>query len=303
MTHWTRREAIAGMAAAAAWLRWHDSAAVPGTGLPVPADRSLPSPATGPRIREIRLLTRVSLDAMKDFYGNRIGFPVVSQDEEQVTFQAGATRLVFRVTAAVEPRPEGGRVDASGTSTGEPMYHFAFNIPENKIRAARDWQRERTSLVPTPPHLVDPAYPDDVRHFANWNAHSIFFFDPAFNIVEYIARHELDNAARNADEFGVEDILCASEIGLVVDEASRADIAGRVGTGLGLHEYPRGSDPWAMGDAHGLLLVLGRLGELWGENTETPVRWGAFPTEVVIQGAASTADMFGDLPYRVLSDG
>jgi hypothetical protein len=239
---------------------------------------------------------------MKDFYQRVIGFDVADENPERITFRAGRTLLTFSLTKKKSDSTEGGRIDADGKTSGEPMYHFAFNIPENTIRAARQWQLERTKLVPTPQHMIDPAYPNDVRHFANWNAHSVFFFDPAFNIVEYIARHELANTSDTPDEFGVEDILYASEIGFVVDETTREAVARRVGARFDIHEYPRGSTPWAMGDAHGLLLVLGRLGETWGENTETPVRWGIFPTDVVIRGPASVPNTFDGLPYRVLSD-
>ena len=161
---------------------------------------------------------------------------------------------------------------------------------------------KRTALVPTPPQLLDPQFPGDVRHFAKWNAHSIFFFDPAFNIVEYIARHELSNTAPDPDAFSVEDLLYASEIGLVVDRREREAIARKVGEHFGLPEYPRGATPWAMGDAHGLLLLLGNLGDVWGDNSPTPVRWGIFPTDVVLQGSSAPADLWDELPYRISAE-
>ncbi len=302
MENLTRRQMILRSATAAAWLHAHENWGSLPAAMNFPATVPAGLQRSEPLIREIRLQTAVPLATMKDFYHQRIGFNVVEETASRIAFQTGASRLVFEPWQTPNPPADGGRIDAAGRGSGEPMYHFAFNIPENKIRAARDWQRQRTKLVPTPPQLIDPDYPSDVRHFANWNAHSVFFFDPAFNIVEYIARHELDNASATPERFGVEDILYASEIGFVVSEADREEFARKVGAQCNLHEYPLGSDPWAMGDEHGLLLVLGRLGELWGDNTETPVRWGTFPTQVTVRRPVGSESPFQGLPYEIESE-
>ena len=44
-------------------------------------------------------------------------------------------------------------------------YHFAFNISENKIGAARDCLAERVELIETPPEFRDPAHAPEVRWF------------------------------------------------------------------------------------------------------------------------------------------
>src|SRR5207249_7567926 len=103
----------------------------------------------------------------------------------------------------------------SAAAKEKPFYHFAFNIPENKVLAAHRWQKKRTPLLPIPKTLRDPGYPDEVVNY-HWNAHSIFFFDPSSNVVEYIARHDLKNGAPGG--FASQDILYASEIGLIVDD-------------------------------------------------------------------------------------
>jgi hypothetical protein len=254
-------------------------------------------------IRGLRLLTAVPLDRMQEFYCQTIELELVSPTEAGLTVRAGGTSITFVPTAPEHLTSPGGRINEGGvgSGSGEPFYHFAFNIPENRILAARRWQLERTALVPTPENLRDPAYPDDVRHFANWNAHSVFFFDPAYNVVEYIARHDLDNAAEDSESFGPEDLLYCSEIGFLVAPDDREEIAGRVARQIGLNEYPRGNSPWAMGDERGLLLVLGNLGGIWGENTDTPVRWGDWPTEATIAGPASAYDTFDGKPYRLHS--
>jgi hypothetical protein len=69
---------------------------------------------------------------------------------------------------------------------------------------------------------------------------------------------------------------------------------------LRLGPYPADSDPWwAMGDERGLLLCLARKGDLWGENTPTPVRWDVYPTDVTIAAPEPGVHAFDGFPYRI----
>ena len=132
------------------------------------------------RILHLDLVTATPVAELKKFYTAILELPLISEQAEQFMIRAGETTIRF-----VQVKQDG---DA-------PFYHFAFNIPENKIEKARDWQLKRTALSATPVHMIDDKFPKDVRHFQNWNAHSIFFWDPAGNLVEYIARHDLGNGA------------------------------------------------------------------------------------------------------------
>jgi hypothetical protein len=131
---------------------------------------------------------------MRDFYGEVIGLPVAATSPTTLAIQAGTSRIEF---AQVD---DGSR----------PFYHFAFTIPQNKLPAAKDWLAQRAAL------LRGEGQPDgdDQFHFSAWNADSIYFHDPAGNIVEFIARHTLNNAAGGA--FTPQDLLCVSEISIVV---------------------------------------------------------------------------------------
>jgi catechol 2,3-dioxygenase-like lactoylglutathione lyase family enzyme len=238
----------------------------------------------GPRILGLELLTAASLDEMKAFYQRSLGLPVLEDRPDRLTVAAGATTIAF-----VPARPDGGR----------PFYHFAFNIPENKVRAARAWQLERSPLLPIPARLRDPEYPDDVVDYSHWNAHSLFFFDPAGNVVEYIARHDLGNAA--AGPFTSRDILYASEIGLIVDDvpATAATLRGVVG----VDQYRGGSDQFtALGDERGLLLVMRRGRVL---SFDAPERKAAdvFRTTARVRGARPTRFHVAAFPYEVVVEG
>lgn len=194
---------------------------------------------------------------------------------------AGLTQLVFSGSAA---------------SPTAPFYHFAFNIPENKIRSAHDWQQQRTPLLPISPTLRDPSMPAGVVDYRHWNAHSIFFFDPAGNVVEYIARHDLRNPG--AGPFTPSDILYASEIAFVVDDVMEA--AQTVGAAAGVPRYGEPSPMFAaLGDEHGLLLVMKR-GRVISFDSPRKTAVDVFPTEVAVRGSRPvTATPLAGYPYQL----
>ena len=273
------RRSFLGRASAGAFVAWlHGGAALAG---PASDPAGAPAPAE-PRIRALRLRTAAPLDTLEAFYHGRIGFEVLDRLAESITFAAGLTPLTF-----VRDAPGGGR----------PFYHFAFNIPENKIRAARDWQRERTPLIPVPERLRDPDYPDDIVDYSHWNAHSVFFFDPAENVVEYIARHDLGNAATGG--FDTPDILYASEIAFVVDDVPQA--AGVLRGVAAVPQYRGGDEQFmALGDEHGLLLVFhrGRVISLASERTKAA---DVFPVVARVRGATGAKPLLESYPYTIVA--
>ena len=243
-----------------------------------------PKPAAdGPRLRSLELLTAVRLAKMKEFYHDALGLRVAEDKPERLTIDAGQTKLTFRPAAAAD---------------GKPFYHFAFNIPENKLRAAHKWQSKRTPLLPIPERLRDPKFPDDVVHYRHWDAHSVFFFDPAGNVVEYIARHTLKNAA--AGEFGSADILYASEIAFVVDDVTAA-VAGLT-EAVGVGPYKGTSDEFAaLGDELGLLLVMKR-GRLISFDAAEKKAVAVFPTTAAVRGSRRAKYDVPKFPYQVSAE-
>jgi catechol-2,3-dioxygenase len=271
-----RRHFLRWASASAAFLAAHGCTASEGPHRPGPGER----PETGPRIVGLELLSSAPPERMKEFYHKTLGLRLVDERRDRLTVAAGPSRLTF-VTA--------------GPEDGKPFYHFAFNIPENKIRGAHRWQKERTPLLPIPARLRDPQYPDDVVDYRHWNAHSVFFLDPAGNVVEYIARHDLKNAARG--EFSPEDILCASEIGLIVDDV--AATATRLTEVVGVEQYRGGSDQFtALGDEHGLLLVMKR-GRVLSFDAPQKKEAGVFRTSASVRGVRRTNYRVPRFPYEV----
>jgi hypothetical protein len=178
--------------------------------------------------QRIRLGTS-KLGEMRDYYATTLGLPTTLEGGI-LKVTAGKSALEFTAAAA-------------GT---KPYYHFAFNIPENKLAASMEWLRPRCPIFKS-------ADGREVYNFANWNAHSCYFHDPAGNILEFIARHTLSNAA--AGGFDVRDILNVSEIALVAPALPA--IAEKLKSDLGVHDYPGTSSGFMpIGNEHGLFILM-----------------------------------------------
>ena len=231
------------------------------------ASTSMAAPR-GRGIAEIRLQT-AKLDALERFYRDDLGLPV-KRLEKRLEIRAGLTRIRFDDVAA---------------SDDAPFYHFAFNIPENKLESARRWQKRRTPLI--------RRGNQEVIHFRNWNAHSVFFNDPAGNILEYIARHDLDNAANG--DFSPADMLYASEIGLVVDDVPETVDAVKQQLKLGVY---RGMfNAFApLGDAHALLILVKR-NRLWTPDKTRAAK--VHPVRATIRGERTGSLNLKDLGCHI----
>jgi catechol-2,3-dioxygenase len=195
------------------------------------------------RIHEVELLTG-DLEAQRAFYTRVLGLTEAEHDATALALRIGASRLVFRAA------PAGWR----------GIYHFAFNIPENRFGQAKAWLEERTPLRRDPDGR-------DHFNFPHWNADAVYFTDAAGNIGELIARHSLPNAVDHP--FSSRDLLEISEIGLAADDVPAA--VALLQEQLGVEVYSgQGSDSFsAVGDEEGLLIVV-RRGRTWFTDPAMP---------------------------------
>ncbi|MDQ0175528.1 hypothetical protein [Bacillus chungangensis] len=147
-------------------------------------------------IKELRLKTK-RLEALKEFYGELLGFSCKEIGDKQLMIPIGESKLIFEQTLAY----------------GDPYYHVAINIPQNQFQEAKKWIKQYVSLQ------VEDG--EDEVFFQELQAHSLYFLDPAGNIMEFIARHDLQNDRFAA--YTAEACLGISEIGIptehVVDTA------------------------------------------------------------------------------------
>jgi len=213
------------------------------------------------RIQKMSLLTAAPLKEMAAYYEDVLEMNV-QLTEKQLVVEAGATKITFI------PVKDGTR----------PFYHFAFNIPENKILSARTWLGERTKLSITPVKEREKGLPNDIMPFNHWNSHSIFFWDPAGNILELICRHDLKNGTQG--EFRSDEIYYASEIGFVTEDVNQ--LAENIRSTFQLGNYGGGGSTFrAIGDVTGLLILFKRGGTPVGaKDAQT---WEIHPTDVVVR--------------------
>ncbi len=179
-------------------------------------------------IREIHLETHC-LEELKEFYTGVLGFPLISGRKNAFTIETGKSRVTFLRT----------RTDV------EPFYHFAFNIPENQIEEAARWVQERTPLISRNEQTI--------FHIERWNSHAIYFHDPAGNIVELIARHNLKNA--DSEPFSVKSIRSVSEVGVVVENVQL--FSEQLQQELHISVWDKADENFAaVGDEEGMFIIV-----------------------------------------------
>lgn len=194
-------------------------------------------------ILDLRLVTS-ALQQQRDFYAHLLDRPPAAATAEQTTFQVGGSRLSFEQTPSELPG----------------KYHFAFNIPENQFEAAKTWARKYAPL------LSDETGAD-AFYSTNWDAHYLYFYDPAGNIVELIARHTLPNASEAA--FSAQSLLSISEIGIAADDVASQVAELQARTGAAPYRWSGNPAFVPVGDEHGLFIVVQR-GRIWFPNTGLP---------------------------------
>jgi catechol-2,3-dioxygenase len=216
------------------------------------------------KIVDLHLVTH-NLAAQHAFYARVLGFPVRSTGQSAITFGAGDSRLTFAQI------PPGMTREWSGA------YHVAFTIPTNQFAEAKAWLVQRVPLI------TDEAG-TDAFFFSKWNAHALYFADPAGNVMELIARHTLPNATDRP--FDVHNILTISEIGLATENVQETTEVLRATLGVTPHHIQGSETFTALGDDHGLLIVVDQKRAWFPETGKTA---GPMPvTATVAQGSGQT---------------
>jgi catechol-2,3-dioxygenase len=201
-------------------------------------------------------LLSADLEAQKDFYANILELPI-RRDSTILEVRAGATELLFTES----PEFDGA-------------YHFAFNIPENQFGSAKAWISSRVAL------LRDDQGNDEF-HSESWNSDSVYFKDAAGNVLEFIARHHLENAVN--EEFDSKQILNISEIGLPSEDVVglATEISKRLDVSIFRQQVNETFTP--VGDEDGLLIIPVK-DRIWIPNSGVPARLLSVRVEGTING-------------------
>lgn len=201
------------------------------------------------RIQRLDLFAH-DLQALGSFY-ERLGL-VCKPSVGALSISCGETQLNFH------------------QSEEKPNYHFAFNIPANRLQACHDWLGAHADLLPFEGSTV--------IDFPNWKAQSVYALDPAQNIIEFIARKDVGPGSEaGAFQPGTE-LLNISEIGCPVQRIPDFRDA------ISMAQVPvySGGDQYfcALGDEHGLFIVVDPGKEFW---LPTELKAVAYPLQCVFQ--------------------
>ena len=225
------------------------------------------------RILEL-VIEAAPLEEQRVFYSSTLGLSLLEETAERVVLAAGATRLELR--AAIRAT--------------EPTYHLAFGIPSNLFAEAKQWLAARVPLL--------REEGQDEFSFDFWNAHACYAADPAGNVVELIALHDL--GVERPAPFEAEAILGVMEVGFPVPDvlAAVSEIGEKFGVGP-----RRGATPnpgfTAIGADDGCLIVV-PVGRRWALGSlERPA--APYPLDITFTGAEERELRLNGLPYRLRS--
>ncbi|WP_163718149.1 VOC family protein [Mangrovibacterium lignilyticum] len=187
----------------------------------------------GFRFKLLTLFTN-RLDEQKRFYTGLLLLPLIDEQSDSFTCAIGQSLITFKV------REE------------RTICHFAINIPSNLIMEARQW------LNPAIAVLKDGD--SDIVRFEGWNANALYFYDADGNIVEFIARQNLNILSDSP--FSAYSLLEISEIG-VPTKNIRGFFEG-LNSGFRVPVYSGGFEYFcAAGSEHALFILVDQTQKKW----------------------------------------
>lgn len=190
-------------------------------------------------IKNITLYTN-QLQAQKKFYTNVLGFKLIDETEHCFTVKTGKSLLKFKYANKTTP------------------YHFAFNITSYQEKEALQWLKRRVTLIPDEHKTL-------LHHFDDWNATAMYFYDPDSNIVEFIARRNLDE--KNSNDFNIDAVIELSEIGVPTDNIKKHYLW--LKENIDTDIYSGSKERFcAIGDERGLLICIDKRIKKWFPNND-----------------------------------
>jgi catechol-2,3-dioxygenase len=203
------------------------------------------------KLQHIQIQTN-NIQETTSFYQDILELPIIEKTSGSVTIQAGNSTLKFIENPQFKS-----------------IHHFAFNIPENKLEEAIDWCKSKVDLIFIEDQKV-------ITNFENWNANAVYFYDNNGNLLEFIARHDLNNA--QTEVFSSKSILNISEIGIVNENP--LELGKQLIAKHGLEFFSKNANSEffaAVGDDEGLLILV-QPNRNWyptqtpSENNKTDIR-------------------------------
>ncbi|MAT41419.1 MAG: hypothetical protein CL609_03685 [Anaerolineaceae bacterium] len=206
-------------------------------------------------ILDLELITNHSLQDLANFYTKLLAKSPLEYIDQYLRLQVGTTQLSFKHQKSDRPA----------------RYHFAIHIPENQFTNAHAWMGQQVKLI-----INNEG--KDMFYSESWDADSLYFYDPAGNILELIAHHRLDNKSNKI--FNAHSLLSVCEIGIAADNVAQQVDA--LKTQIDVNPYRTSVDPefTPVGDAQGLFIVV-KQGRTWFPNTGIPAEH--LPVNVTVE--------------------
>ncbi len=216
------------------------------------------------KISHLTIFTN-NLKEQTSFYSEVLGFQIITKTSNSVTLKTGESFLEFREKKQVNP------------------YHFAFNIPKNKVEEVYKWLQNRVKLIAD--------HTNKIIHFKKWNATAMYFYDKDQNIVEFIARANLDITSNKI--FSSEEIISISEIGIPTNNIE--PIYKQINNIKKIAIYDGSFDRFcAIGNEEGLFIIIKKEIKKWFPSMDT-----AYSEDFIIKGDYNFKYINGKI--RVLS--
>jgi len=210
------------------------------------------------KISELTLYS-TNLEAQQHFYTQVLELPLMVAQADRFTVKLGVSALTFVQSERAHPA------------------HFAINISSCKIQQALEWVKKRTDIL-----LCDG---EPVADFSGWNAEALYFYDKDGNIVEFIARKDLDII--NTHPFSTADIISISEVGIVSNDNEA--IYHQINNMRPIEIYDGSFDRFCvLGNAEGLFILVNNTKKKWYPTLED-----AFPADFHIKGDYNFAFLNG----------
>ncbi|OXA80966.1 Glyoxalase/Bleomycin resistance protein/Dioxygenase superfamily protein [Flavobacterium aquidurense] len=182
------------------------------------------------KLQHIAIQTN-NIQKTEAFYKDVLELKILEKRSDSVSIHVGSSVLQF-----IE-NPE-----------FDSIYHFAFNIPENKLEEAIQWCEEKVDLLIIEDKRI-------IANFETWNANAVYFYDNNGNLLEFIARHDLDNF--QIKQFSSRSVLNISEIGIVHENPMELGTELIEKHGLDFFAKNYNSENFAaIGDDNGLLIIV-----------------------------------------------
>lgn len=185
------------------------------------------------RVKELKIYSP-KIKEQAEFYSKVLGLKIVELNKESVYLRFGDSMLI------IEYKPEA------------TPYHFAINIPGNKDLEALAWLKTRVKIL--------KKGTNEIQDFYSWNAKAIYFYDKDKNIVELIARKNLNNSSDQ--KFDSDLFLEISEIGLVTLDIEKMFY--KLKKLIGIEIFDGTFEQFcAIGDENGLFICINKNKKGW----------------------------------------